>query len=276
MMYQSNEASTLQRNFSKCSRCGGGGFIVVDKCTPDSEELYGVGKAISYAVACPDCNGGHEQKVERARERANIPSSHYNAKLEAFNWDIYKNSKTDGHKKAVESFITRYRDWRKQGQGLYIYSKMRGTGKTFLASCICNELITREAITPKFVSEAELIAIAKSANNDALDEYERDPIKLLCKCELLVIDDLGQSKTGGEWLNNILFRIIDNRYEEKLVTIITSNIELSCLDVDVRLTDRINAMTIPLHLPEYAVRLEEAKQGKRAFLEDMGLIEKGA
>jgi DNA replication protein DnaC len=89
---------------------------------------------------------------------------------------------------------------------------------------------------------------------------------------LLVIDDLGQQKSAENWLDDILFRIIDARYQNKRVTIITSNIELQKLRLDDRVSDRLNKMCQTIPLPDFSYRQKESKKKKVDFFKEMGLM----
>lgn len=256
----------------ECEKCHGSGTIVIEKMC--GSEIYGVDKPLIYTAPCPLCKGGHEGKVEKVRHRANIPPSFYEASLEEFDWKAYKDEKGEVYnlekqEKFIKSFVNDFDKWQERGLGLYLWSKIRGTGKTFLASCICNELMAEKHMVTKFVSVSELIKINEDAKKQ---NYEKHPIDVLCDCTLLVLDDLGQQKTGENYLDDILFRIIDYRYQHKLVTIVTSNIELKMLRLDDRVSDRLNKMCQPIPLPDCSFRQKESRETKTAFFKELGLM----
>jgi len=239
-------------------------------------ELYGSVEfpSQSYAIPCRGCNGGYAQKVQTAQQRANIPSSFYDKYIEDFDRNIYlhpdgKPADISKIMQAVDSFIKDFKKWDDEGLGLYICSGMKGSGKTFLASCICNSLIKNYPINTKFISASELLNLSKQS--DGSGNYETDPIALLCNCKLLVIDDLGQKNCGSDWMNDVLFQITDARYQKRLVTIYTSNVKISDLELDDRVVDRINRTTIQMSLPEYCVRSKEANERKMEFLKKIGI-----
>lgn len=251
--------------------------MLVRKCTAREREVYGEGVTAEYAEKCPSCNGGHVEQVQEVKKRADIPAAYYDKDYTAFNWDIYRDDKgnpvnTSEQKKYVDSFVRDYETWEEDGVGFYIYSRTKGSGKTFLSSCLCNELMEKYAIRTKFVSASNLLNIAKGADEKALDKYDRDPIGLLCNCKLLVIDDIGQKNTGGEWLTDILFRILDERTQNKRMTILTSNVKISELSFDDRIIDRINKACMLLPLPEYCVRAKESNANKIALFKKLGLM----
>lgn len=267
-------------DLSKCPTCHGNNYILKKQ---DYSELYGFKSngepfLIDVAIKCPTCNGGIKEQIRENKKASSIPMAYYDKKYNSFDWDIYRDEngkkiETQKRKMYVDDFINHFEEWEKEGKGIYIYSKMKGSGKTFLASCICNELMDKKPIRTKFVSVSNLLNIAQSGNKDSFNQYERDPIALLCNCKLLVLDDLGQKNTGTEWLSDILFRILDERLNQKLTTIITSNTMFSELNIDDRITDRINKLCYTLHIPEYCVRSKEANQEKNDFLKKRGLIQ---
>lgn len=255
-----------------CSHCKGGGWIIVQKSTPRTIATYGDNRLIEYAEPCPYCNGGEKKKVEEIRERANIPAAYYDASIVNFKWDIYLDNEenvvdTSTQKKFVMSFIDNFEKWQEKGIGFYIHSRTRGTGKTFLASCICNSLMAKYKISTKFVSASELINISKTAKPG-----EKNPIEVLCECKVLVLDDIGQKTSGEDWQNDLLFKIIESRYQNKLVTLFTSNLKISELRVDDRVSSRIDKISQQIPLPEYSFRSKEAYEEKKGFYKELGLM----
>lgn len=256
-----------------CPKCHGGGVVITRKSTTYSKSVYGDDRIVEYAEPCPYCNGGEKQIVQDIRERANIPATYYESSIENFKWDIYLDDKGNvvdisRQKKFVESFINDFQKWQEKGIGFYIYSKIRGTGKTFLASCICNTLMAKYKISTKFVSASELINLSKQETRQG----EKNPIEVMCECKVLVLDDIGQKTTGEDWMNDLLFKIIEARYQNKLITIFTSNMKSNELRVDDRISSRIDKMSQNIPLPEYSFRSKAAYDEKKDFYKEMGLI----
>lgn len=252
-----------------CPECKGGGWVIVKKSTPRSRMLYGPDVLLDYAEPCPHCHGA--RKTEDIRSRANIPATFYDASIENFKWDAYLNEKGQTidlatQKKFVDSFIKDFPKWQERGIGFYIYSKIRGSGKTFLASCICNSLMVKYQISTKFVSASSLIDLAKQ------DTGGKNPIDVLCECSLLVLDDIGQKTTGEDWQNDLLFKIIDSRYQKKLITLFTSNVKCTDLRVDDRVSSRIDKISQHIPLPEYSFRSRAAYDEKKDFYKEVGIL----
>ncbi|MBT0380364.1 ATP-binding protein [Morganella morganii subsp. morganii] len=111
------------------------------------------------------------------------------------------------------------------GEGL-ILCGTPGTGKTHLAVSIARQVAT-EAKESVFITTAARIirAFRRTWAGDA--EYsELDVLEKYCEPGLLIIDEIGvQYGTDSE--RNILFEVINDRYEDMLPTIMISNLPLN-------------------------------------------------
>jgi DNA replication protein len=213
---------------------------------------------------CSHCRGGHADKVAEALARADIPAD---ISLSAFDWSAY-GTDTARAEKVVRTFVERFPDFEARRLGLFITSRTRGSGKTFLAKGVGKELIDRCELSVRFVSASELLEISKSRS-----ENNFDPLADLIDCRLLILDDLGQKLTGRDWMADVLFRVLDGRYRAGKSLVVTSNVPLQELDLDDRLVDRLNAMTLTVKLPEVCIRAREANSRKLEILRQLGLEE---
>lgn len=242
-----------------CRVCGGSGWETI---LEDSSDVYGEGSFTKAVRKCTACDGGHVQKVMEKKILADIPSER---SLSDFSWEIYGED-LKREKNRVDSFIGRFPELEREGLGLFIFSKIRGSGKTFLASAVGGELINRYEASVRFVSASDLLEISKQNRDDG-----RDPLTDLISCRVLILDDLGQKLTGRDWMTDVLYRIIDKRYTAKRIMIVTSNVALAELNFDDRIVDRLNAMTLQIKLPEYCVRAREANDRKKQILQKLGI-----
>ena len=241
-----------------CPVCNGTTWEIVDQEVRNGEHV----EIIKAARRCTYCNGGHVQTVTEKKIRADIPVER---SLSDFSWSVYGVDLTR-EKKIVDSFVSRLSEFEREGLGLFISSKIRGSGKTFLASAIGGELVEKYEASIKFVSASDLLEISKQKQDDG-----RDPLDDLISCRVLILDDLGQKLTGRDWLTDVLFRIIDKRYTAKRIMIVTSNVALPELNFDDRIVDRLNAMTVQVRLPEFCVRAREANSRKKQILQRLGI-----
>lgn len=223
-----------------------------------SEEPDGV--MVDFATPCPYCNGGVAY-IEDLRKKADLPATYYDVDMDSFDWTIYGVDITR-QKKLAERWILDHELFRAEGMGLYIWSKTRGSGKTYLASAICNSMMNIRHKKTRFINVSKLIDLSK----------EPDGIRQLIDAEVLVLDDLGQKGTGLDWVGDLLYEILEERGNRNRLTIVTSNISPRELDIDDRVADRVNQKMIELKLPEIRVRAIKAHDTKKHLLMEAGVI----
>lgn len=112
-----------------------------------------------------------------------------------------------------------------KGKGL-IFTGTVGTGKTHLSAAIAWMLLN-EGSSVVYGTVATLLAKLRSTyNDDKVDE--RQVFDKFVNCDLLIIDDLGKEKVT-EWADQVMFEIINTRYERNKSLVITTNMRLSAL-----------------------------------------------
>lgn len=180
----------------------------------------------------------------------------YHDRLDAFKWAYYTMN-TEKVQKVVESYVTRFKEWRQSGSGLYIYSGVNGSGKTYLACCIGVELIHRYNVQVEFVTVGDYINLLTE---------DRAKVNRFRDSVVLILDDVGSQNEKQEWVKDALFRLVDYRYRSKLPTIFTSNMTMKESSKNDRTTSRIFDMAHDVKLPEFSVREMLAKKKKELFL----------
>lgn len=125
-------------------------------------------------------------------------------------------------------------------KGLFFCGSV-GSGKTFLASCIANRLLSN-SIEVLFAVVPDLLDTIKATydDNTALNEREINVLNKAKNIPILILDDLG-AHNYTNWARNKIFSIINHRVNYNLPTIITSNEELETLELYLgeRTTSRI-------------------------------------
>ena len=104
-------------------------------------------------------------------------------------------------------------------KGLFITGAY-GVGKTYLASCIANEII-KNGKSVIFGTLIQLLDFIRDSYSDS-EVSDKDYLNLYSSVELLIIDDLGKEKPT-EWVLEKLFLIVNNRYNNYLPIVITTN-----------------------------------------------------
>lgn len=115
-----------------------------------------------------------------------------------------------------------------------------GTGKTHLAIATLVEIGKLLPITVKFTNFSILMGeIFKAIKSEHEDSVE-DVIRAYAKIGVLCIDDLGAEHTTP-YSTTILYRILNNRYENMVMTIVTTNLkgEEICEMYDRRILSRM-------------------------------------
>lgn len=122
--------------------------------------------------------------------------------------------------RACQNFAQNYASIKKNDKNGIVLSGEVGIGKTHLAAAIANELIDKHTVAVCFGSIVDMLD--KIRCEIAL---HKDTTKYnMKKMPVLIIDDLGKEKRS-EWTDQIMFEIINHRYEQRLPVIITTNLE---------------------------------------------------
>lgn len=142
-----------------------------------------------------------------------------------------------------------------KNQGLLFYGGV-GTGKTFAAACIANQLLNQRipVIMTSFVKLLESM--------QGFSEDDSVLIARLNRAKLLIIDDLGADRSTDYALEKV-YDIVDSRYRAKLPIILTTNLSMTELkeSTDIRYTriyDRIFEMCYPMQFKGQSWRKVEA------------------
>ena len=128
---------------------------------------------------------------------------------------------TNKNKNAYEN-VKKYVDKLIKGttnKGLFITGAY-GVGKTYLASCIANEII-KNGKSVIFGTLIQLLDFIRDSYSNS-EVSDKDYLNLYSSVNLLVIDDLGKEKPT-EWVLEKLFLIVNNRYNNYLPIVITTN-----------------------------------------------------
>jgi DNA replication protein DnaC len=132
--------------------------------------------------------------------------------------------------KAMRNFVEHFQTFKEDGKGLLLFGSV-GTGKTYLAACVANALIDKGI--PCLVTNFARIANEVQGKFDGRQQYYDN----LNSFPLLVIDDLSAERKT-EYMQEIVFNVIDSRYRAKLPIIITTNLTRDELQKPADLTNQ--------------------------------------
>ena len=199
--------------------------------------------------------------MKRKLQFADIPLAFKGHTLKNFSQDVYHAKESaDAIKLAcgiVGEYLKEYDALAEQGMGLYLYSMSKGSGKTRMAASIANELIERQQV--KFAVSTTIIQEIKKTWGKEVNYSESALLDALSTTQVLVIDDFGTEKMA-DWIDDKFYHIINERYINKKVTIITSNYDLTALPYNERIKSRIRERSYVVQFPEESVRSTLAEE----------------
>lgn len=115
-----------------------------------------------------------------------------------------------------------------------------GTGKTHLAAAIADYIVRETEYTAVFRSLHSILQAIKSTYGSDAQNTEGEVLQLFTSPDLLIIDEVGATKSSEFELATI-FAIINTRYEDNLPTVVITNLEAAELKnaIGDRCTDRL-------------------------------------
>jgi len=97
-----------------------------------------------------------------------------------------------------------------------------GTGKTFAACAMINNILIKKDHTACYVTANDFLTRLRNCYQDENDEREIDVFEEYASPSLLVIDEVGRH-TDSQHAGDSLFSLIDRRYREVRPTVVISN-----------------------------------------------------
>lgn len=161
------------------------------------------------------CSCYGERRVQALQTQAGIPKRYQNCTLS--NFEVHNDSHRDALKIARQ-FVKNYPV---QEVGLLFIGDC-GVGKTHLAVGVLQELIQTKKASCRFYDFRELIRDIQSTFTPESQLTESDVLQPVFESAVLVLDELGAKRTSA-WVEETIFYIINSRYNNKRLTIFTSN-----------------------------------------------------
>jgi len=146
---------------------------------------------------------------------ANIPKRYQHCTIE--NFTAYNDSLL----KAVERARATVDAFPIVSKGLFLEG-FPGSGKTHLAVAVLREVIRATGVRGMFYDTRDLLRVIRNTYNPVIRTTELQVLRPVMTADLLVLDDLGAEKTS-EWVEETMNLIVNTRYNEKRLTIFTSN-----------------------------------------------------
>lgn len=157
-----------------------------------------------------------------------------------------------------------YDNYPNNNKGLYLHGSF-GSGKTFLISCLLNEL-AKKNYSSILVYYPEMLSRLKSSFDQTEESYKEllDSVK---KCDLLLIDDIGAETVTNWCRDEVLGTILQYRMENNLSTFITSNLNIEELENHLSIvknnTDKVKARRIIERIKYLTIDIELISVNRR-------------
>jgi DNA replication protein DnaC len=187
-------------------------------------------------------------RAERLLVAARIPKRYEHCDLESYGPNHASQKKA---KSAVMYFVDRYP---MIDVGL-LFMGTCGVGKTHLAVALLKQVINEKKATGLFYDFRDLLRDIQSSWNSVSQTSELEILRAVLEAEVLVLDELGANKPT-DWVRETVAHIINCRYNDKRLTIFTSNyLDEPSKPGEETLTDRIG-MSLRSRLYEMCKEIE--------------------
>lgn len=97
-----------------------------------------------------------------------------------------------------------------------------GVGKTHLAIAVLKELSSKKGVSCLFYESGSLLKAIQDSYNPVSQNSEMRVLAPVFQAEVLVLDELGAT-VPTNWVRDTLYQIINTRYNNKKLTIFTTN-----------------------------------------------------
>jgi len=213
-----------------CPICQGSGWKVVERNAEGARALASGDASpdakMVWAVPC-DCTAA--SKGERVLAKARVPDRYRHCDFENFETDneienasreqlTAWNCSLAQAKLVVQRFAGEFPVGAEHG---LLLMGPCGAGKTHLAVAALKEIVQR-GHSGLFYDYRELLKEIQDSYNAESQSTEMGVLEPVLKVEILVLDDVGSSKPS-QWALETVGHILNTRYNEKRVTILTTN-----------------------------------------------------
>ncbi len=201
---------------------------VCPKCSGSGWELAEDGAKV-HRCSCLD-----SARIERLLAEARIPKRYEHCDLESYlpSHESQKNAKI---------FVQRFLDRYPQIDVGLLFLGNCGVGKTHLAVSLLKQLIKEKGDGGLFYDFRDLLREIQASWDAVSQTSEWEVLRPVLEAKVLVLDELGANKPT-EWVRDTIAHIINCRYNDKRLTIFTSNfLDMPTKSGEETLTDRIGA-----------------------------------
>ncbi len=220
-----------------CPICQGSGWKVVERTAPGAQPVAsdrpGASSGAPKTVFAIPCDCTTDDRVGRMLARARVPERYRHCDFENYETDneienasreqlaSWNRSLTQA-KLVVQRFAQEFSPVREMQSehGLLLMGPC-GVGKTHLAVAALKEIVLR-GHSGLFYDYRELLKEIQDSYNPENQATEMGVLEPVLQAEILVLDDVGSSKPSL-WALETVGHVLNTRYNEKRVTLLTTN-----------------------------------------------------
>ena len=224
----------------ECKVCGGLGVVTANVEVGHPH----FGKTFS----CPECNTYEKTRQDNIVRMSRL-DNYRDKTFETFYADLEDYDDSDNTRLRIA--LTQAMKYAENPQGWLILRGNCGAGKTHLAAAIAHECVKRGMRTI-FATVPDLLDHLRATYAPHSEVSYDQRFELLSRVAMLILDDLG-AESPTPWAQEKLYQLIDHRYNAKLPTVITTNIDLTLLSerLSSRILDSGLTAQITLQVPDF-------------------------
>ena len=252
----------------RCTRCGGkrqARITICDEKTGRTKELVVpcICRCMQEEDAKKQADNAEKEESERISRLKRAAFAEQTMLDYTFARDDRANPKISA---ALRTYCDNFPRFRREGKGIILYGSV-GTGKSFLAACVVNELVSKGYA-------CQMTTFSRLTNQiGAIWNGKQEYIDQIARLSLIAIDDLGVER-DTEYMNENITTILDSLYAAKVPMIITSNYSPKQMTAETdirrkRIFDRILERCHPIEMTGESRR---KKIGRNDYLEMKAIL----
>lgn len=250
------------------------GILHCGKCnTPKQTRIILFGKERTPMCLCK-CAAEQRDKEEAERKQIEFERTVKRLRQAGFpeskmqDWTF---ANADGANEKIitvaKNYVENFSQMKADGKGLLLFGTV-GTGKTFASACIANALIDKgyPVLMTNFARIVNTVQGMFEGRQEYYDSFNRFP--------LLILDDLAAERKT-EYMQEIVYNVIDARYQAGLPLIVTTNLTSDELKHPADVTNqrtfsRLFEMCIPLQVEGIDRRRDKLKDAHGKYKDLLG------
>jgi DNA replication protein DnaC len=216
-----------------CPICQGGGWKVVERTTEGARRVTSDRPGLSAGTPAPlwaiPCDCTTDDRAGRTLGRARVPGRYRHCDFENYETDneiesVPREQQAAWQRSLVQAKLVVQKfaaEFPVGGEHGLLLMGPCGVGKTHLGVAALKEIVLR-GHSGLFYDYRELLKEIQDSYNPENQATEMTVLEPVLQAEILVLDDVGSSKPSL-WALETVGHVLNTRYNEKRVTLLTTN-----------------------------------------------------